>query len=624
MFNRGVRSYRGFKVWRWLRLVSLLFVLIMASACGGPLAQPDAPVEPAASLTSEGSQVEVDSASIEEATTPSARGSGDTLRLLYWQAPTTVNPHLSPGTKDLSASRISYEPLASFDAEGQLVPFLAAEIPSLENGGIASDGHSVTWKLKQGVRWSDGEPFTADDVLCTFEYITNPDVGATSAVTYDVVESVEVVDDHTVKVNFRDVNPAWALPFVGVRGMILPRHIFEAYNGPNAQDAAANLIPVGTGPYRGVEFKTEDILIIGDDAVNTIKIIFEPNPFFREPDKPFFSRVELQGGGGDAVVAVQAVRDGLVDFAWNLQVDDETLALLETGGRGEAVIVYGAWVERIMINFTDPNQETEDGEHSSVEYPHPFFSDKRIRQAVAFSVDSESITKLYGRGGRATSNLLVSPSNYASPNTASVFNLQEAAALLDEAGWVDTDGDDVRDKDGVRLSILFQTSINPVRQQTQEIVKQALESIGFEVNLKNIDSSIFFGPGTDNTNTRRHFYADLEEFAYSNKSPDPGDYMKAWTCDQITQQENDWSLANWGRYCNPEFDALYRQSTSEMDPEKRRQLFIQMNDMLIEDLALIPLVHLGDISGINNTLEGLNLTPWDVDVWNIKDWRRKE
>jgi ABC-type transport system substrate-binding protein len=220
------------------------------------------------------------------------RGAGGTLRLLYWQAPTIVNPHLSPGTKDWSASRIAYEPLASFDRDGQLIPFLAAEIPSLKNGGVAPDGRSVTWKLKRGVKWADGEPFTGDD-------------------------------------------------------------------------------------------------------------------------------------------------------------------------------------------------------------------------------------------------------------------------------------DGVREKDGVKLSLLFQTSVNPVRQQTQKIVKAALESVGFEVELKIIDSSIFFGPVGDNTNTRRHFYADLEEYAYGGRSPDPGAYMKTWTCSEIAQQANNWSLGNWG-------------------------------------------------------LEGVNITPWDMEVWNIKDWRRKK
>ena len=553
----------------------------------------------------------------------SDRGAGDTLRLLFWQAPTVVNPHLSIGSKDLTASRIVYEPLASFDANGQLVPFLAAEIPSLDNGGVARDGRSVTWKLKQGVKWADGQPFTADDVLFTFEYATNPEVGATTSATYDIVQRVEVINEHTVKVYFKDLNPAWALPFVGVNGMIIPRHIFEPYNDVNAQEAPANLKALGTGPYRVREFREEDILIIGEDAVSTIKIIYEPNPFFREPDKPWFSQVELQGGGSALVAAQAVLRDGVIDFGLNLQVLVETLNELEAYGQGVVIAPPATRVERIMINFTDPNRETENGERASVRFPHPVLTDKRVRQALSLSIDRAAITQLYGKAGRIATNMLISPTIYHSPNTSWEYDLEKAAALLDQAGWKDSDGDGVRDKNGMRLSLVFQTSVNAVRQKTQTIIKEALGSIGVEVELKIIDSSIFFGPVADNTGTRRHFYADLEEFSFNNKSPDPGAYLGGWTCAEAAQQANNWSSSNWARYCNPAFDALHEQSRTELDPEKRRQLIIQMNDMLIAEVALIPLVERSIVFGVSKTLDGIQPTPWDTDVWNIKDWRRQ-
>jgi peptide/nickel transport system substrate-binding protein len=215
--------------------------------------------------------------------------------MFLWQAPNIVNPHLALGVKDQFVSRIAYEPLASFDNEGNLVPFLAAEIPSLENGGLAADGKSVTWKLKENVFWSDGEPFTADDVLFTYEYISNPEIGSSSGAAYTLVENVEVIADHTVKVIFTDVNPNWTVAFVGIRGMILPRHIFEDYTGTNYGDAPANRLAVGTGPYRVVDFVNEDILLIGNDVVTTTRVSFEPNPYYRDPDKPYFSRLEVQG-----------------------------------------------------------------------------------------------------------------------------------------------------------------------------------------------------------------------------------------------------------------------------------------------------------------------------------------
>ncbi|WP_245296702.1 ABC transporter substrate-binding protein [Rhizobium bangladeshense] len=219
-----------------------------------------------------------------------------TLKLLLWQAPSTLNPHLAPGIKDQTASRIVYEPLASFDREGRFISFLAAEIPALENGGVSADGRSVVWKLKHGVKWSDGQPYTAKDVLFTYNYITNPDVGSASVGPYKTISKVAAVDDYTVQITFKDVNPAWALPFVGVQGMILPEHVFAPYR--DAATAPVNLAPVGTGPFRLKEFQTEDVLVIG----NTVKVLFERNPYYRDAGKLSFDEVTLQGGG-DASVA---------------------------------------------------------------------------------------------------------------------------------------------------------------------------------------------------------------------------------------------------------------------------------------------------------------------------------
>jgi peptide/nickel transport system substrate-binding protein len=594
------------KFYRALTVVLLLIVVLVG--CGAPAATPlPTETEPTQAAT--------------EAPTEAvpARGQGGTLALLYFQAPTVVNPHLSPGTKDLSASRITYEPLASFDKDGKLVPILAAQIPSLENGQVGDDGMSVTWSLKQDVRWGDGEPFTADDVLFTYQYIMNPDVKSSSAGSYSDVDSVEALDDHTVKVNFKQPTAAWDTPFVGPFGMIIPRHIFDEYTGANFADAPENLQAIGTGAYFVSEYRKEDVLIIGGNAVSTVKIIYEINPYYRESDKPFFRRVELQGGG-DLNLAGQAAKEASVDFAWNLALPEETLVDIESEGKMRVLAPPSAFVERIMINFTDPNKETADGERSSLRFPHPFFSDLQVRRAMAMAIDREAIAAPYGRGGQLTTNILVEPSFFASPKNAFAYNPQKAAGLLEEAGWIDSNEDGVREKDGVELRLVFQTSIQPLRQAAQEQVKKDLESIGFAVELKQVDASIFLGPPKDTTDTRRQFYTDLEEFAFSNKSPDPTAYMAAWVCDQAAQKENDWSLPNWSRYCNPEFDTLFHQATAELDPEKRVELFLRMNELLIEDVAVIPLVNTTQPMAISVDLKGYDSTPWDVEVWKIADW----
>jgi len=584
-----------------------LVLMATLTGCGGALVTPPPTLAPTETVTETPTEA------------VPTRGQGETLTLLYFQAPTIVNPHLSPGTKDLSASRITYEPLASFDKDSNLTPFLAAEAPSLENGQIAADGTSVTWKLKQDIQWADGEPFTADDVLFTYQYIMNPDVKSSSAGSYSEVESVEVLDDYSIRVNFKQPTAAWYAPFVGPFGMIIPRHIFEAYNGATFADAGANLQAIGTGPYFVSEYRKEDVLIIGGNAVSTVKIIYEINPYYRDADKPFFNKVELQGGG-DLNLAGQASREGAVDFAWNLALPEETLADIEAGGKMKVLALPSSFVERIMINFTDPNKETADGERSSLQFPHPFLSDLLVRQAISMAIDREAIAAPYGRGGKLTTNILAEPSFYASPNNAFEYNPQKAAQLLDEAGWVDSNEDGVREKDGVELRLVFQTSIQPLRQAAQEQVKLDLEAIGFAVELKQIDASIFLGPPKDTTDTRRQFYADFEEFAFSNKSPDPAAYMAGWVCDQAAQKENDWSLPNWSRYCNPEFDVLFHQAAAELDPDRRTELFVKMNELLIQDVAVIPLVNTTLPTGISLDLKGYDATPWDVEVWKIADW----
>ena len=544
--------------------------------------------------------------------------------MLFWQAPTTLNPHLTTRAADWAAARVTYEPLASYDAGGNLVSFLAAEIPSLANGGVAPDGKSVTWKLRRDVKWSDGQPFTAQDVRFTYDFVKNPDTGATTAGTYSAVESVEVIDDYTVKVNFNKVNPAWSLPFVGVQGLILPKHVFEAFNNKTAAQAPANLLPMGTGPYRVVKFRPEEVLFLGNTLIETNKIVYEPNPFFREADKPYFSRVELKGGGTVDEAARSVLQVGDVDYANNLQIDAATQQRLLAGGKGRILAPFGAFVERILLNRTDPDKATDDGERSSTQFPNPFFSDLKVRQAFSLAIDRDAIARLYGSTGAPTGNVLVSPDNYQSPDTRYAFDLDRAARLLDEAGWTKSGDSTIRSKNGVKLSVLFQTAANPVRQQTQAIVKKNLESIGVEVRLTFFDSSVFFDTDPNNVNNRHHFYADMQMYATGNRSPDPGAYMKNWTCSEIAQKANKWTGLNKERWCDPAYDRLYLQSTQETDPEKRRQLFIDMNDMLVNDVVVIPLVRQADISGISSTLDGVTLTPWDADLWNIKDWRRKQ
>ncbi|OKH17366.1 peptide ABC transporter substrate-binding protein [[Limnothrix rosea] IAM M-220] len=534
-----------------------------------------------------------------------------TLKLLYWQAPTILNPHLSTGFKDWEASRITLEPLATFNENSELIPILAAEIPSVENGGVAADGLSVTWQLKPDILWSDGEPFTAEDVVFTYEWASNPDTGATSLGIFEVVEKVEAIDELTVKVTFKEVTPSWFGVFVGSEGMLLPKHKFEDYQGTEARTAPANLMPVGTGAYRVVEFKPGDV------------VVYEKNPNYREAETVGFERLELKGGG-DATSAARAVlQTGDADFAYNLQVESKILDELSQGGQGEVVANFGSLGERIIINFTDPNKETAEGERSSTEFPHPFLTDIKVREAIATAIDRDTITEeLYGITGKANANFVVNPPELVSPNTSYEFNLEKANALLDEAGWVDSNGDGTRDKDGVEMKMVFQTSVNPLRQKTQAIAKQNLREIGIDLELKSIDASVFFSGDPANADTAERFVADLQMFTTGNTNPDPLPYLKRYTCSQIPTMENSWTGDNYARYCNPDYDELWAATNKELDPEKRQAAIIEMNDLLVNNFVVIPLVHRAETAGVSNNLSGVSLTPWDMNTWNIAQWKK--
>ncbi len=559
--------------------------------------------------------------------TPSMAEADDTLRIFNPQAPTTLNPHRTLSMKDFEPARITYEPLASYDRQGGLIPFLAKEIPTLENGEVAADGLSVTWKLKDGVLWSDGQPFTADDVLFTYQYVTNPATAASTAPSYANVARVEVIDPLTVRVVFKTPTSAWAVPFVGTQGMMLPRHVFGGYNGPNAGDAPGNLMPVGTGPYRVMNpgIKPQEVLLLGTQLMPTNKVTFEANPYYRNKAKIPFRRIIYQGGGTAQQAARAVLQEGTVDYAYELgQLSPQDLEALKSSTKGQLVTNFGSRVERIMLNQKDPNQVTQDGERSNVTFPNPIFSDIRVRQAFAHSINRDAIAQLYGITGKPTGNNLISPPTFpADRRVAYDYNLDKARALLDEAGWIDTNDDGIREKDGVKLRVVFVGKPSGIVQATQQIIQKDLALIGVDVSIRIVDSAVLFGAGAANPDSMYRFNADMIEAAYRNPSPDPSNYMGQWTCDQIPQKINNWAAGvNVERWCNAAYDALLQKAKTEQDPEKSRQMYIQMEDMQLNDVVMIPIVYQADVLGANKGLAGIDLTPWDATTWNIKDWRR--
>jgi peptide/nickel transport system substrate-binding protein len=537
---------------------------------------------------------------------PTRRGGGGALKLLFWQGPTLLNPHFANGTKDDEACQIFYEALARWDAEGNLVPVLAAQIPSRENGGLAADGRSVTWKLKQGVRWHDGQAFTADDFVFNARYASDP---ATAAVTLGSFSGVHVekIDTYTVRTSFDQPRPFW--PGTLATTALIPRHLFEPYAGARSRDAPHNLRPVGTGPYRFVEFKPGDLLR------------GELNKDYHRPNRPHFDSLELKGGG-DAVSAARAVlQTGEFDYAWNLLVEDEILLRLESSGKGRVVFAAAGSIEFITLNFCDPWTEVE-GERAHLSTRHPILGDAAVRQALALLVDRQAIQNyIYGRAGRATANFVNNPARFRSPNLRFEFNIAKARALLDSAGW-QPGRDGIREKAGRKLKLVFQTSINAPRQKTQSIIKQAAQQAGIELELKGVTASVFFSSDVANPDTVSKFWADIEMYTNQMGPPDPQRLLDLFVSWEASTKANKWQGRNVSRWRNAEYDRLYRSAEVELDPVRRAALMIRMNDLIGTEVVQIPLVHRSNVAGMARQLVG-SISGWSGDLSTLADWYRQ-
>jgi len=539
---------------------------------------------------------------------PARAGGGGVLRVLFWQAATLLNPHFATGSKDQEGARIFYETLTAWDPDGNLVPVLAAEIPDIENGGIAADGMSVTWKLKQGVKWHDGEPFTADDVVFNWEYATDPETAATTIGSYKDATLVEKIDPFTVRVHFAEPTPFWA---GRANGMIIPQHLFERYKGANSRDAPTNLKPVGTGPYRFVDFKPGD------------SITGERNPDYHVPNRPYFDTIEMKGGGDAVSAARTVIQTGEYDYAWNMQVEDEILLRLEKGSdaKGRIVIVPAMGIENILLNRSDPWTEIN-GERSSAQTTHPLLSDPAVRQALRLLVDRASVqAHIYGRTGVASGNYINAPPRFVSNNTHWEFDIDKANRLLDEAGW-QRGPDAIRAKEGKRLRLVYQTTINAPRQKTQAIVKQACQKAGIDIELKSVAASVFFSSDAGNPDIYPRFSTDIQMYTTSQTEPDPALFMNQFCSWETATKDNKWQGRNVTRWRSEEYDKAYRAAEGDLDPVKRAALFITMNDLVIGDVAVIPVIYRPNVRGVHNQLKTV-LSGWDSDAYMLSEWYRE-
>lgn len=542
------------------------------------------------------------------------RGAGGELRALAVQAASSLSTHNATGGKDIAAGMVISEALLQYDGDGALVPVLVKEVPSLENGLLSEDLSTVTFNLLPDVVWSDGTPFTANDVKFTWEWNIDEANQSIDQVSWEVVSNIEVVDDLTCVVTFDPPTYGWFQPFGSNIGAIYPAHFWEGSTDYAQTNIDFGMNPIGTGPYKLGEFKPNE------------EVVYVANDNYREPNKPHFSTFILRGGG-EAVTSAQAVTvNGEWDLAFTLMIDPETLESI-VGDAGEVVGAVGTGVEKIQLNFSDPNTEV-DGQMSEVNTPHPFLTDDAVRKAMNMSLDRDQIAeKLYG--SPSTANMLVGLTAFESPNTSFEYDPQGAMAVLEEAGWV-MDGD-FRAKDGVMLSVVLTSTVNARRQRTQAVVKANWEAIGIRVELNQVDGSIFFDGDIENTQNFTHFYSDAQLYTDGATSAYPVNYMKYWYAgpdnENVAQRGNGYSGTNKTRWVNADYDAAFDQLVALTDPAEVAAQFIRLNDMVVENIVEIPLVQtFADLYAISHRVrkENVVVSPFGDLYWNLANWNLAE
>ena len=541
------------------------------------------------------------------------RGADGDVKIIYWQAPSILNPYLSGGTKDIESSSIVIEPLGRYTETGALVPYLAQEIPTVANGGVSADLTAITWRLKEGLLWSDGSPVTSADVKFTADYCMHPEGGCAQLAKFEGVTSIDTPDALTVTVNFSSPKPNPYGPFMGGQTPIIQKAQFENCMGAKAPGCTeANFNPIGTGPFVVTDFRPNDVIQMA------------ANPNYRDPAKPAFATLTFKGGGDATGAGRSVLETGEFDYAWNLQLAPDVIANMEKAGKGVAIAGFGPLVERLEMNMTDPSPSLDADTRSTRKAPHPFLSDINVRKALSMAIDRPLLVEVgYGKAGRVSCDLVPAPDLYAANNDYCMKqDIAGANALLDSAGWA-KGGDGIRAKDGVRLSILYQTSTNAVRQDFQALIKQWWGEIGVETELRNLNASVFFGGDPGSPDTFQKFYADVEMYANTFDGTDPQAYLAAYRCGNEPKPESQWQGENINRFCDPAYDAMLDELAQTGDLAKRGEIAIKLNNMLTKDsYTIVPLVHRGRVSAHAKSLGGVVLNTWDSELWNVADWHR--
>lgn len=522
--------------------------------------------------------------------TPPPPAFSGTVTVTFTQEPDNLNPMYTNMYFSGILREFFLKPAWNFDENANPVPVLAKEVPSTANGGLSADGKTITIKLRDDITWSDGTQLTAADFVFTYDMIMSEKNVPLSRYPYEeFVAGVTAPDPATVVVTFKQPFAAW---LTRLFYFVLPKHVLQpVFEAEGTLDNAAwNRAPtVGVGPFVFDQWETASF------------IAFKANPNWIQPPKieQVFVRIVPDDAAQEAAIIA-----GDTDFGVFLSSDQ--IEKLEAGGNVKVVAVASGYNEGWFLNV---NPETA----------HPAMQDVNVRKAIALATDRFTIVK----------DLLVESINPVNVtywdntppyNTTTLqpypYDPEQAKALLDAAGWKDSNGDGVRDKDGVELILRYITTTRQLRKDVQAVVAQQWQRVGIGVELINHSSDVFWNGYNDGGPQAQGLYEIAQYSSVPGGFPDPD--ADGWTCAQVTSADNP-DGSNYQGYCDATMDELFQKQATTLDPAARKEIFRQIQQKMYDEVIYIGMWKDPDLWSINSRVQNVKLSGV-YPFWNVHEW----
>jgi peptide/nickel transport system substrate-binding protein len=521
---------------------------------------------------------------------------GGTARIGYWLGPPTLNPYFTTSYVSRTLSELTLESLAGVAPDGSYFPILASEVPTQANGDVSADGTVVTWKLKPGLIWSDGQPFTSHDVVFTYRLLLDPANPVLSRTDYAIMESVTAPDDTTVVVTYKQLYGAYRLAFP----FVFPAHVFND-NTSIAADPFNRGETVGTGPF------------VFQSATNDDTITFARNPNYREPDRPYLDQVIARViPGRDATV--QALAAGDLDASTFL--DATNLAVLATlSDVSVDPIPYGDYALYVNASCSSGPRQ---GDPSC---PNAVLGDVRVRQAIELAIDKQALVRGLLADRVSVDAALLANGVFKVDLPPSDFNPDAARALLDQTGWL-VGADGIRAKSGVRAHLgLLLTAGDSLGEQTAQVVQGDLHDVGIETDIKESGTSLGGGFAANSPFNLGNFDLALYTGINGSATVDPQMFLQShYASDQIPDPTSQ-TGNNWDRTLDARLDQALAVAGNTLDFSQRQAAYATASELMHADEAIIPLYPQLKVDARKSYLKGWGPANPNGDVtWNVQDW----